>query len=175
MRIRRLLVFMLAFAPATALAQSVELKVVDYACARQIVDRMPVEEIDCGTFDLPGPVYVWVRLRGGPAALGLLESGSGIVIRHKWLRFVGPNPDIETIDADEEIRAGTIDATLLSRLRQEVNTRGYFDWRTWSYKRNVRKSRYAVLVLDRAYLTIPCDGSAGGSSECSLKLTVREK
>jgi hypothetical protein len=134
---------------------------------------MPARTIDCATFDLPGPVYLWVRLRGGADALAMLERGEDIVIRHKWIRYVGPNPLIETVEAEEEIPAGSIDPAFLTKLRREVESRGYFDWRTWTYKQRVLPTRYSVKVIDRAFLAIPCRAADGTAARCDLSVTLR--
>lgn len=163
----------LSLSPVCARAEPVALEILDYSCARAIADRMPVETIDCSTFELPGPVYLWVRLRGGADALAMLERGDDIVIRHKWIRYVGPNPLIETTEAEEDIPAGSIDAALLTKLRREVESRGYFDWRTWTYKKRVRPTLYQVNVLDPAFAAIPCRAADGTAAQCDLSVTLR--
>jgi hypothetical protein len=161
-----------AIVPTLAAADPVDLSVADYACARQIIDRMPASPVDCMAFNLPGPVYLWVRLRGGPNALESLEAGNEIVIRHKWVRYVGPSLQVETIEAEEDIPVGAIDPQLLVRLRNEVDMRGYFDWRTWSSKNRLRRTRYSVEVLNQSFAEIPCRPSEGTTANCGLQVTI---
>lgn len=159
--------------PTLARADPPDLWVADYACAREISDRNPVSIVKCASFDLPGPAYLWVQLRGNATALKWLENGRDIVVLHKWVRFVGPNPEVETIEAEEEIPAGTINAAVLNRLRNEVAARGYFDWRTWTSKSGLRQTRYSVDILNEGFGELPCGAVEGAASECGLHVTIR--
>ena len=154
-------------------AKAASIEVMEHACAREIVNRQPVGIVDCRSFTLPSPAYVWVRLKGDAEALAELEAGRPIIIRHKWLRFAGPNPDVDTQTADEDLSAGQIDPAYFQRLRQEVRNRGYFDWRTWTQQDNLRSTAYTVDVLDQTLQPVPC--SPGPAQQnCSVSIIVGE-
>jgi hypothetical protein len=154
-----------------SVSQAASIEVMEYACARQIVDRQPVNIVSCKSFRLPSPAYVWVRLKGDATALADLEAGRPIIIRHKWLRFAGPNPDVDTVTADEDLSAGQIDPSYFARLRQEVQARGYFDWRTWTQKERLRSTAYTVEILDQSLQPIPCSPGAA-QADCSVSVIV---
>jgi hypothetical protein len=154
---------------APAVAATIE--VIEYQCSRKIDKpaKRPIDIVDCNSFDLPSPVYLWVRLRGDAAALDLLEQGQSIVIRHQWSIDVGPIADSSTERADEDLTAGQIPPEYFKLLRREVAKFGAFDWRTWTTKKNLRTTSYKVNVLNRAANPIPC-----AQSGCAVTVRISQ-
>lgn len=94
------------------------------------------------------PLYLWMRVTGGEAALAQLKEEGKLPIRHKWFleRLIGTTPEgVTTMLDDINIPAGA--NRLLEQLQYEVNQRGFFDWRTWSMKEHIRRGLWRVRVV----------------------------
>lgn len=75
-------------------------------------------------------------------ALAELQARGQLPIRHRWIRYVRPEPEFQAMRPMDEIAVGTVAAEVIERLASEVRARGFFDRRTWSVKRNLRTGNW---------------------------------
>ena len=94
------------------------------------------------------PLYLWMHIRGSERALEILSSQGKLPIRHKWYKYIGYagyfDESQTPIDAIE-LSVGK--KAKLDELSLEIKTRGYFDWRTWSMKRNIKPGWWKVIIV----------------------------
>lgn len=106
------------------------------------------------------PLYLWLRVRGGKAALDKLESDGLLPIRHKWFKntITGTTAGGVLRGTDEiDVPAAKKEAS--SRLREVVEQQKYFLWRTWSKKERVGKGRWVVKVVYADNSPVLCEKS----------------
>ena len=106
-------------------------------------------------------LFLWTRIKGKRLALDQLEREGKLPIRHKWPRRTvldlvpeGVSEPVNNI-AIPEARA----ERLQQQLQAEVGARGYFDWRTWSGKANVRPRMWKVKAFDQDAVALFADES----------------
>lgn len=149
----------------------------EVAWATSLREREPMPAGGVLTASRSEPLYFWIRIQGNEEALAELESKGMLPIRHRWVRYGGFSSSVE-LDAtptDEIILAIGKDA-LLRRLRQELDARRHFDWRTWSVKKNLRAGRWAVDVLygDARRSPVQCRiAGEKGAKACHFEIDVR--
>lgn len=93
-------------------------------------------------------LYLWTRVKGGEEALNILESRGKLPIRHKWYTYIGTSPQFE--ESQKPIDAVNLSVgkkAKINELRLEVDNHGYFDWRTWSMKKNIRAGWWKVRIV----------------------------
>jgi len=93
-------------------------------------------------------LYLWMRIQGKEKALEVLDSQGKLPIQHLWIYSTG----MSQVDAGSLKPIDAIDLTVgkkdkINKLRLEVNERGFFDWRTWSMKRNITRGWWLVKIL----------------------------
>lgn len=159
--------------PIDVFADTGDLQIMEYACARRIADRMPVGIISCSDFFLPGPAYLWTKLRGDAVSLQRLKTGETLRIQHKWTRETGFEFKVETKQATEEdFPAGGVPPSLIEALGTEFETRGFFDWRTWTSKEKLGVHTYSIEVQDKNFKPIKCVTDI--NLPCPIKLNIGE-
>ena len=87
-------------------------------------------------------VFLWMEIKAGERALTMLETKGRMPIYHAWASDVGVTDRID-IGIAKEKWLEQVDA-----IRDEFKKRGFFTWRTQSFKRNFREGRWYVSVLD---------------------------
>ncbi len=129
---------------------SAPLQIADWAWTKAIQKNCPTErlEVDKGH---EGPVYLWMNIVGGTDALKILRREGGLAVRHIWIKEDGQGQAVkkETVKLDK-------DADITEKFSQEFKDKEFFDWRTWSVKRNMSPGRWRVQVVDKAGRPIPC-------------------
>ena len=92
-------------------------------------------------------LYLWLKLRGDTQALELIRASSGLPIRLRWTWFVGESAigDSGSLVDEFSINAGR--AEELRKLEWQVARKGYFEWRTWGNKQNIRPGYWEVELL----------------------------
>jgi hypothetical protein len=103
-------------------------------------------------------LYLWMRIRGKEKALEVLDSEGKLPIQHLWIYSTG----MSQVNAGSLRPTDAIDLTVgkkdkIDKLRSEVNERGFFDWRTWSMKKNITKGWWLVKILYADGSPVLCD------------------
>lgn len=118
------------------------------------------------------PLVLWMRIHAGEAALNRLETAGRLPIRHRWFResYAGVSAEGVTEMTDSiALDAGSREK--LGALRQEVAARGYFDWRTWSYKARPGPGRWRVAVVYADNTPVMCGSE--NPQPCRYSITVK--
>lgn len=88
-----------------------------------------------------GPVAIFNRLGGNKQTLEWLKQNKLLPIKHIWIHKGAVSMD----GTREPIAVGDIGQ--FKRLQAEVDEDGWFDWRTWSSKRNLIPGSYEVWIV----------------------------
>lgn len=118
------------------------------------------------------PLVLWMRIHAGDAALARLESAGKLPIRHRWFResYAGVSAEGVTEMTDSiALDAGSREK--LGVLRHEVRERGFFDWRTWSYKARPGPGRWRVAVVYADNSPVLCGDE--NPQPCRFTITVK--
>ncbi len=116
-------------------------------------------------------LYLWMQLRGSPELLEKLRQAPDgkLPVRHEWYRY---GVDEISPDMDVTITLSVGRKEDLQKLAYEVDARGYFYWRVWSGKQNLRKGWWRVDVVDDKGQVLQCtDGE--DIKPCSFKIRVQ--
>lgn len=110
---------------------------------RSILNYEPVDVFsDVAEIRKGDGIYFWVEIRAGIRALSMLDTKGILPIYHAWASKIGISDIINVgIKNDVWIRER-------EKIKDEVKKRGYFTWRTQSFKRNFWEGVYYVSVLD---------------------------
>jgi len=105
------------------------------------------------------PLYLWMRLKGSNWALQRLHEAGKLPLYHKWFRhsIVGVSSEGVT-EAIDSIKIPAGNVQLINQLGREIDARGYFDWRTWSMKENVKRGKWVVKVMYADGAPVLCEG-----------------
>jgi len=123
------------------------LRIVDLAWTDGITEgKNPMTIYKTGAASANKPLYLWIQVRGDKKAFEKLKEKRKLTIIHKWrFNYLGWNT--ERIDVSIG-RDQALDDDLLKKFKQELDTQGYFDWRTWSQKDHFVTDVYSVTVVD---------------------------
>jgi hypothetical protein len=113
-----------------------------------------------------GPLYLWMTLAGGPAALDRLRTEGRLAIEAHWTRDGGgPGaPDLVT-------RLSVADPGLAPTLAAEVRRRGYFQWHSWARKDTLSPGRWTVSLTYPDGRPLVC-GRGAAAQPCRVSLDV---
>jgi len=115
------------------------------------------------------PLNLWMLVKASPGALKALAERGKLPIYHQWFRLTiaGTSPEgvTEMIDSIP-LDAGRGD--VLAQLSLEVQHRGFFDWRTWSRKDNIRAGTWLVRIKYADNTPLRC-----GGQDCEFRITVK--
>lgn len=148
-----LIVFALSFFTNLSIAQPL-FEVEREAFCREVRDHEPqtlfsgVAEIRKGE-----GLFLWMEIKVGERALTMLEAKREMPVYHAWASEIGVI-DLINIGIMKEKWLEQADA-----IRNEVKRRGFFTWRTQSYKRNLKEGRWYVSVLDANKKPVKKSGS----------------
>jgi len=115
------------------------------------------------------PLNLWMLVKASPEALKALAKRGKLPIYHQWFRLAITGTSAE--GATEMIDSIPLDAgraDLVTRLGLEVERRGFFDWRTWSRKDNIRAGNWLVRVKYADNTPVRC-----GGQDCEFRITVK--
>ncbi len=87
-------------------------------------------------------LFLWMEIKAGERALTLLEAKGQMSIYHAWASEKGVT-DIIDIGIKGKTWKEKADA-----IRNQLKRQGFFTWRTYSAKRNVKEGRWYVSILD---------------------------
>ncbi len=100
-----------------------------------------------------------------------MKAGNAISIHYKWTRYYGIDPDIQTVEAETDINAGSISPEAFLALQREVKDRGFFDWRTWTHNYQNKQATYSVNLLNNEYNDLPCSHDTA-ATECKIRIKI---
>lgn len=98
-------------------------------------------------------IFLWMEMKAGQRALAMLESKGEMPVYHAWASEIGVI-DLINIGMTKERWLEQADA-----IRDEFKRRGFFTWRTQSYKKNLKEGRWYVSVLDANKKPVKKSGS----------------
>lgn len=133
--------------------------------------KQPTDELADNVFT--DQLVLWVHILGSKDALTQLKAKGKLPIRHKWFRalMIGTfSSGVMTPTDEVDIPAGR--TGVLEKLRQEVATRGHFNWRTWSAKAKVSSGEWRVR-MDYADNTPVLCGNPSELRPCEYKILLR--
>ncbi len=110
-------------------------------------------------------IFLWMEMKAGERALTMLESKGEMPVYHAWASEIGVI-DLINIGITKERWMEQADA-----IRDEFKRRGFFTWRTQSYKRNMKEGRWYVSVLDANKKPVRQSGS--GTEVCRPEIVIR--
>lgn len=152
-------------------AARADIEILDVAWAQGVEGYDAVNRHDAQA-PLRQPLYLWMRVRGDAATYEALKARGKLPIRHRWIHYVGPDPDIDTLRPTDEISVGGVREALVGKLGTEIAGRGYFDWRTWSRKRNLRWGTQVVQVLYADGSPVMCNQPDDGRGPCVFRIKI---
>ncbi len=116
------------------------------------------------------PLYLWMKIKGSSWALQSLQKAGKLPIYHQWFRYsiIGATAEGITQMIDNiKIPAGKHE--LVDKLETEIDSRGFFDWRTWSMKENIRQGKWVVKVVYADGTDVLCEGDKACKYTISIK------
>lgn len=129
-------------------------------------NREPVNVYQNGTVFNGSKLYLWMKIKGDQKALDLLRKGKKIGIIQKWkYQYYGTQTD----PIDVSIGRNKLNTEVINKLQQEIDQRGYFDWRTWGKKNNLKAETYTVEFVDDFYDPLNCSQSL----PCTMSIKIR--
>jgi hypothetical protein len=118
-------------------------------------------------------LVLWMEVQGSSAAMEKLAADGKLPIRHKWFRETIARVEAEGVtQMTDQIDIPVAERSLLPKLRHELQSRGHFDWRTWSYKDNTRPGTWRVRVVYADNSPVLC-GDGGSRRACEYSIEVR--
>ena len=116
------------------------------------------------------PLYLWMQVNGSNWALQCLQDAGKLPIYHQWFRQsivkMVPEGATEMIDS---IRIPAGDAQEIDDLRTEMTSQGFFNWRTWSMKENMRRGDWVVKVVYADGTPVLCHNDM----PCEYRISVK--
>ena len=118
-------------------------------------------------------LVLWMEIQGSSAAMDKLAADGKLPIRHKWFRETIARVEAEGVtQMTDQIDIPVAQRSLLPKLRHELQSRGYFDWRTWSYKDHARPGMWRVRVVYADNSPVLC-GDGDSRRACEYSIEVR--
>ena len=157
---------------SAAVAQEQEkdqLYVKDFAWTNQVTADRTVDQKFTDVAPI-SPITLWTRVVGSQKALDILRAQNRLPIWHQW--YISCGAEVDFLSAARPI--AEIDLKIdgddvLDALETEVQSRNFFDWRTWSMKENVNGCRYTVRIVDNQSDPIYCEELHG---DCVLTIKL---
>ena len=149
------------------------LRVAEVAWTTSVADRSYVDHLTA-TVDANTRPYFWTRLEGNSAALETMRREGRLPIQHRWIHWIGGRwPDSTREVPTEEWEAKLLavgQIEIPERLAIEIESRQYFDWRTWSRRQTLTPGLWEVEVVDNDGMPLPCKGR----DLCRIMIEVKE-
>ena len=99
-----------------------------------------------------------------------LRQNGKLPIRHKWFSYIGTRPYFDsTKEPTDTIDLSVGKHEVLSELNAELDNRGFFEWRVWSSKKNVRAGWWRVDVVYADNQPVMC-----GKEPCVYNILVKD-
>lgn len=104
------------------------------------------------------PIILWTRVRATPEAMDDLRGEGRLPIWHKWFVSCGSTDMFDgTTRPTDAIDLSISREAVLLKLQTEVDSRGFFDWRTWSKKNRVSSCWYTIRIVDNRNRAVYCE------------------
>ena len=120
----------------------------------------------------PGPVYLWLMVRGDQAALDWLRQGNTgtMPVYVFWMRrsldgLYGDPADVVQLSVGAKEQLGM----LANQLAQE----GTFSWRVWTGKATAGRGTWTVKIVDPWGGYLMCPTPADPAALCDLEIEVK--
>ncbi|MGC2411412.1 MAG: hypothetical protein WA459_01780 [Stellaceae bacterium] len=131
-------------------------------------DSLPGARDGASSAAIPGrPLYLWMTINGGPAAVDRLAAEGRLAIEvHRNREATGATagaPDLVT-----ELTVGRPE--LASIFAQKVRTEGHFQWHSWTRKDSLSPGRWTVSLTYPDGQAVLCGSSPG--APCRLSIDV---
>ncbi len=136
-------VVLLLLLGTTAPSSAQEIHITRASFCLGVKDREPIDSVANRVRLSPdGAMFFWTEIQGGEEALHSLETKGQLLVKHQWRKGIIVTDMIEV--------GITVDKWLENReaIRQEVRERGYFTYRTYSYKAMWESGTYTVITLE---------------------------
>jgi hypothetical protein len=134
-------VFIIFFANGVVNAQEIEITRADFCLG--IKDREPLNIVrDSIRLPANSELFFWMEFQGGQKTIQTLEATGQLLVRHQWRRGIMVTDTIEV--------GITVDKWLENRdaMRAQVREKGFFAYRTYSYKAIWEYDTYTVITWD---------------------------
>ena len=169
-----LLIVTLGLRSTAIAAQSPAVEIAESVWTSSVENLQYTNRIEDGAIVPVAPICFWTRMRGTQEALDQLRAEHKLPIRHRWVRYVGYEPNIDSLAPTDEITLGVGASRLVSKLRREVANRGWFDWRTWSMKEHLTPGKWQVSVVYRNGEPVLCSSDGAVPTPCRFFINVGE-
>jgi hypothetical protein len=145
--------------------------VAEWTWSTDVANRVPIHRLT-RTVPEGQPLYLWVRFEGGRKALEYLSKHGKLPIVAQWFWY-----PLDTAIADTDTPGEFIDPVNLSvgksdklrALQREVSQRGWFDWVTWTLKRNANVGYWKVHLVYADSTPVQCQAGV----PCAFGIQVR--
>ena len=146
-----------------------QLYVAEFAWTNRITADRGIEQQFTETAPV-APITLWTRMVGSAKALDLLRTQNRLPIWHQWYVSCGAEVDFTGASRPtDEVDLRIEGPAIMDALAQEVRSRDFFDWRTWSRKERVTGCRYTVRIVDNQADPIYCEKLDGA---CEITITL---
>lgn len=112
-----------------------------------------------------GPLYIWLTLDGGQAAVDQLQGGTPLGIQIHW---TSQTPAVGAPDAVTNLTVGRPD--LAPVLAGEVQRTGHFVWHSWARKDTLSPGRWTVSLTDASGQPLQCGTAAPRPCQISFEV-----
>jgi hypothetical protein len=133
--------FLPVFANGVVYAQEIEITRADFCLG--IKNREPLSTVrDSTRLAANSELFFWMEFQGGQKTIQTLETTGQLLVKHQWRRGIIVTDTIEV--------GITVDKWLENRdaIRTQVREKGFFTYRTYSYKAIWDYDSYTVITLD---------------------------
>jgi hypothetical protein len=140
--------------------------VADWALAESVKRRCPERRLSTQV-NLGTKIHVWMRSAGNKKALERLIKDKRLPFKHIWKYKVGTGWSIKD---RVKVTGNNVTDTDIAGLVLEAKNRGFFDWRTFSNKKNLKKGIWRVDIIDRLGENVIC---ANSGSPCPIEFKIK--
>lgn len=111
------------------------------------------------------PLYLWLTLDGGQAAIDRMRAGGKVAIQVHWASE-NPNSHAPALTTSLDVGRPDIAATLAG----QVAKTGHFEWHSWTRKDSLSPGRWTVSLTGPDGQPITC-GQASGPCQLSIDVS----
>lgn len=123
-----------------------------------------------------GSLFLWMNIHGKSDALKKLNEAGKLPIFHKWSRKTICGTEginklslLDKLSLIDNIPIPAGKKELLEELQNEISMKKYFNWRTWSMKKNAKAGKWIVKVVYSDNSPVKCPGN----KDCVYEITIK--